>query len=177
MTIALCILVWQRQKKWIYRLLGAAPLCIHLVFGRFCEWFFEERQQIVFLSGHMHRTGVVTEMNYFNIQHYIPLMILFAAGISLMIAIYLAFGNSFKSVMAIAILFAGVGARMIVAFSSTVWASLNRTYTIFYFTLIGLTLMFANEIKTEKLKPLYYLLYAGLFYLAVTNVMAVYAVL
>lgn len=177
MTLLLCILVWQKNKSFSCRMLGAAPMLMHIFFGGFCKHIVENRLHISLFSMHMTETGVITETNYYNWKHYVPIIILFAMGIFLLMAIYLAFGDNYKSIYAGAILFGGLGGRMVVAFSATVWASLYRTYTVFDIAIIMLALIFANEIELDRLKKGQYALYALVVMFAVYNVYKVYTII
>ncbi|MBO5509466.1 MAG: hypothetical protein J5962_03285 [Lachnospiraceae bacterium] len=177
MSLLLCILVWQKHKELAYRILGAMPLLIHLFFARFCTWLFEEKLNFALFTAQLTESGVITEATYYNWRHYIPMVVMFAMGIFLLVDIYLAFGDNFKSILAGAILFGGLAGRMVVAFSSTVWASLNRTYTVFNMALIMLMVMFVNEIELDRLKKMQYVLYALIIFTALLNVQYVYKVI
>lgn len=157
-TFMLLCVVWQKRTSWVHRILGAMPFFIHGFFGYFMGWLLQTHLHIYVFAGHLTSTGVITEYNYFDWKRYIPMAIMFAFGIFLMIALYLAFGDCFKSIFAILMLFGGLAARMIVALSSSVWESGNRTYMIFEYALIMLSMLLLGELDVKKNKKLYMLL-------------------
>ena len=152
MTLFILIAVCQKQKKLIFRLMGAVPFAMYMFFGYFIGHILEDKNLIFIFQQRLLSRGIITEDNYYNLKDYIPLAILFFMGIMLIVSFYLIFGESFKSIIATVMLFGGLGGRMVVAFSTTVWASTDRPYTIMYFTFIMLALFVLNEIDFVKLK-------------------------
>lgn len=149
--ILLIVGVFMKYKNVFYRLISTVPLLCQLFLGVICEQFIEGRLHIAIFANRIESDGTITSGNYYRFVSYIPMIIIFIVSICLIVSIYLLFGNSNKTVVSIALLFGGLGARMVVAFSPTVWASLNRTFTVMYFALIGLAILLANEIDYNKL--------------------------
>jgi hypothetical protein len=168
LMLVLAAVVLQKHKNPLYRIMGVAPFLMEL--------FAVGLKKLGIIAG-VSNIGMINEMNYYRWQIYIPVGIMFAIGVMTVIALYLAFGDSFKSVLAIAMLVGGLAARMVVAFSSTVWASGNRTFTVFCFTLIFITVMLVNELYTGSFGKLRYAAYAVLVLMAAFNTVTIYQIL
>ena len=158
--IAIVILVFRRYKNVFYRLIAIVPLLSQLLFGIVCQRIVEGKFHIGIFANRLLKNGTIDESNYYRWVTYYPIVLLFGVSICLIVSVYLIFGNSRKSAVALALLFGGLGGRMVVAFSPTVWASSNRTYTVMYFAFIALGIMLANEIDYKALGKKKYILYA-----------------
>ena len=152
LTFLLACVVWQKRKSWIHRILGAVPFLMQLFFGYFMGWILQSHLHIFVFGGHLNKTGVITEYNYFEWKEYVPLIIMLLFGVSLVIALYIALGDTFQSIFAVVMLFGSLGARMIVAMSSTVWESGIRTYMVFEYVLILLSMLLFSKLDKSANK-------------------------
>jgi len=158
--ILVIILVFQKYKNWFYRLIACVSLLSQLFFGIGCQKILEERYHIGIFANRLLKNGTIDESNYYRWVTYYPIVFLFGVSICLIVSVYLILGNSEKFVMALALLFGGLGGRMVVAFSPTVWASSNRTYTVMYFAFIALAILLSTEINYKSMKKGKYVIVA-----------------
>lgn len=149
--ILVLVVIWSKTKQVFYRLIAMVPLLAQLVFGIGCNKLLEEKLHIGIFVNRMKSSGTIDESNYYRWVTYYPIVLLFAVSICLIVCLYIIFGNSKRSVMAIALLFGGLGGRMVVAFSPTVWASSNRTYIVMYMAFVCLGAMVAGELEYARL--------------------------
>lgn len=170
LSIVLLVLVFCKHKNRIYRFIGSVPFLSQLMFGIGFQKIVEDKFGIAIFSNRMTMTGTIDEANYFRWQTYYPIVLLFGVSICLIVAVYLAFGNSDKLIFAYALLFGGLLGRMILAFSPTVWASSFRTFTPMYFAYIALAIMMFNELDYKKLGKIKYVLAAILLCVTAKNV-------
>lgn len=167
MGAILVVLVFMKTKNWLYRLIGSALFLSHGFFGFFCNGILERRFQIGVFINRLHSSGTLDESNYYSWKSYYPIVFLFVVSICLIVSLYIVFGNTKKSLYAIGLLFAGLGARMVVAFSPTIWVSSSRTFIIMIFAFTGITVMLANELDWKKVGKIRYLVYLALMVMAV----------
>ena len=172
--LMLLILVFCKHKNWFYRLIGSVPFLSQLVFGIGCQKILEGRYGLVIFVNRMLKTGTIDEVNYYRWQSYYAIICLFLVCICLIVGVYLVFGNSNKTIFAFALLFGGLGGRMILAFSPTVWASSVRTFTTMYYAYIALTLMLVNEIDYKQLGRKKYVLLAILVCVTMKDLYTLY---
>ncbi len=168
MGMLIVYLVFVRTKNWFYRLIGLVPIMTQGVFGCFCNEILEKRLHIGIFINRMHSSGTIDESNYFDWKSYYPIVLLFLISICLIVSLYIIFCNNNKSVYAIVLLFAGLGAHMVVAFSPTIWVSSSRTFIAMYFVYAGITAMLANEVEWKHAGRIKYL------FGAVTTMLVVY---
>lgn len=159
MGIIIAVLIFMKTNNWFYRLIGLVPFLSQGFFGCFCNEILEKRLHIAIFVNRMHSSGTIDEANYYSWQSYYAIVLLFAISICLIVSLYIIFGNTTKSIYAIGLLFAGLGARMVVAFSPTIWVSSNRTFIVMYFVFIGITTMLINELDWKRLGKFKYGIY------------------
>ena len=167
--LVIAVLVFCKYKNWLYRLIASVPFLSQLVFGIGCEKIIENRLHIGIFVNRILKNGTIDESNYERWQTYYPIVLLFAVSICLIVSLYLIFGNSYKMIFAFALVFGGLGGRMILAFSPTVWASSYRTFTSMYFAFIALGIMLVNELDYKALGKKKYLLAAVLILVSGKN--------
>ena len=167
--LVIAVLVFCKYKNWLYRLIASVPFLSQLVFGIGCEKIIENRLHIGIFVNRILKNGTIDESNYERWQTYYPIVLLFAVSICLIVSLYLIFGNSDKMIFAFALVFGGLGGRMILAFSPTVWASSYRTFTSMYFAFIALGIMLVNELDYKALGKKKYLLAAVLILVSGKN--------
>lgn len=159
----LLVTVWYKTKNVLFRLISVVPLLAQVVFGWGCHYILELKMHIGVFENRLHTIGTINESNFFSWKAYYPIVLLFAISICLILSLYIAFGNSKESIFAVALLFSGLGGRMVLSFSPTIWASALRTYTVMYIVFIILAVMLTDKINFDKLGKLKYVLFAMLF--------------
>lgn len=150
MGILIMVLVFMKTKNVFYRLIGSALFLAQGFFGFFINGIVERRFHIAIFSNRMHSSGTIDEANYYSWKSYYAIVLLFIVSICLIVSLYIVFGNTRKSIYAIGLLFAGLGARMVVAFSPSIWVSSVRTFIMMYFAFIAITALLANEMDWKK---------------------------
>jgi len=72
--------------------------------------------------------GTITKDNFHLIQSYIPIVLLASIGICFLVSLYFCFEDKNKRILAIFIALLGLASRIVMGFSSTIWASMDRTF-------------------------------------------------
>lgn len=168
MGMLIIYLVFTKSKNWFYRLISLVPFLAQGFFGCFCNEILEKRMHIGVFINRMHSSGTIDESNYYDWKSYYPIVLLFIVSICLILSLYIIFGNTKKSIYAIVLLFAGLGARMVVAFSPTIWASSSRTFIAMYFAFIGVTAMLVNEVDWKNAGKIKYVFFG------LTSILVIY---
>lgn len=159
----LLVAVWHKTKNMVFRLIGMVPLVAQVVLGWGCHFILERRYNIYVLDNRLEVIGTINESNYFRWQTYYAIVLLFVISICLIASLYIVFGNTGTSIFAIFLLFAGLGGRMVLSFSPTIWASSLRTFTILYVVFFALAVMLSGTIDYRKLGKLKNALFTLLF--------------
>lgn len=161
--VIIAVLVWVKTNNKFFRFIGVAPLLSQIFFGCICNYIVERKLLIGIFDNRQHIIGTIDESNYYRWVSYYTIFCIFAVSIALIATLYIIFGNTKKSVISIALLFAGLGARMVVAFSPSIWESSVRTYTVTYFVFISLGAMLANTLDYKALGKRKNLLFTVIF--------------
>ncbi|VUZ22678.1 Uncharacterised protein [Acetobacterium wieringae] len=150
--ISLAIYIVSNYQSKFYRVIGIIPLSVGLIVGYAKPWLIAEYNNISNLIGAVPPNGMITVDNYLSLFPYVKLAIFLFTGISIVIGLYLVFGNTYKTIFAEALLFGGIASRVILGFSPSIWVSGDRTYLFLYFCLLMISLMIINQIKEDNLK-------------------------
>ncbi|MEA4806041.1 DUF6056 family protein [Acetobacterium wieringae] len=150
--ISLAIYIVSNYQSKFYRVIGIIPLSVGLIVGYAKPWLIAEYNNISNLIGAVPPNGMITVDNYLSLFPYVKLAIFLFTGISIVIGLYLIFGNTYKTIFAEALLFGGIASRVILGFSPSIWVSGDRTYLFLYFCLLMISLMIINQIKEDNLK-------------------------
>jgi len=148
-----CLLLFlsvnHKYQDPLYKLFSVIPLIVVSVFGiapRFVHFIPTFQSQLT-------KYGFITSSNFSILSSYIPVFILCFTFILILISLYLIFGNSYKSLLAISILIIGFLTRMILILSPTIWASGLRThFFMFVSIIICSTIIFQDLIITIPTK-------------------------
>lgn len=150
--ILLAIYIVSNYQSKFYRVIGIIPLSVGLIVGYAKPWLIAEYNNISNLVGAVPPNGMITVDNYLSLFPYVKIAIFLFTGISIVIGLYLVFGNTYKTIFAEALLFGGIASRVILGFSPSMWVSGDRTYLFLYFCLLMISLMIINQIKEDNLK-------------------------
>ena len=144
----LALLVWKRHNDYLYR--GIAGINLLICYG---IALFSSTSNSFFYGFSLFENGDITADNFNHLAEYIPIATyVFIIG-SIAISFYLIWGFTEKMILAQLIFGGGLATRMILSFSSSIYASGMRTYAAMYFCLIACVYMLVQEyIYGENLK-------------------------
>lgn len=143
----LCMVI--TQKKQLYIWIASIPLAASLIFGIFSKVLGETFPAILEIKNSITQYG--TGVNFASIRSWIPDSIIALVFISILISLFLIFNNKKNSVVMILIILLGFGSRMIMSFSPTIWASVERTYIFMYFAFIICSVFLYQVILTTEM--------------------------
>ena len=141
--------IFKVYKNNLYRVIALVPVVLGLAFGLFknvlCAVFpyFQNLYDLLVLPNVM-----LTPTNYTNFFNFMPLIFAFVLLASITLNILLIFKN-LKNNIAILIYVLGVGSRVAIGFSPTVFASTERTFLFFDFALIIISILVWKEFIKE----------------------------
>ena len=141
--------IFKVYKNNLYRVIALVPVVLGLAFGLFknvlCAVFpyFQNLYDLLVLPNVM-----LTPTNYTNFLNFMPLIFAFVLLASITLNILLIFKN-LKNNIAILIYVLGVGSRVAIGFSPTVFASTERTFLFFDFALIIISILVWKEFIKE----------------------------
>ena len=141
--------IFKVYKNNLYRVIALIPVVLGLAFGLFknvlCAVFpyFQNLYDLLVLPNVM-----LTPTNYTNFLNFMPLIFAFVLLASITLNILLIFKN-LKNNIAILIYVLGVGSRVAIGFSPTVFASTERTFLFFDFALIIISILIWKEFIKE----------------------------
>ena len=141
--------IFKVYKNNLYKAIALIPVVFGLAFGILknvlCAIFpyFQNLYDLLVLPNVM-----LTPTNYTNFLNFIPLIFAFVLFSSITLNILLIFKN-LKNNIAILIYVLGVGSRVAIGFSPTVFASTERTFLFFDFALIIISILIWKEFIKE----------------------------
>ena len=165
LSILLTVYVFNNYKSNYYRGIGMIPLSVAIIAGYSQSWLMVEYSNIANLIEKMPVNGMITVDNYLSLFPYVKIIIFLMTAIAIIIDLYLVFGNTYKTILAEALLFGGTASRMVLGFSPSIWVSGARTYVFLYFCLIIISLMIINQIKIDNIKKSWY--WPAIYYMLV----------
>ncbi len=133
--LVLAVLVWQRNKNVVYRLLGLFPLGMSLLFSYAMRFF----PFMAFFTEALGGEGMITLQNGRSVAAYLPMVLLYVIFIVCLVDVYLALGHTPVALAAVVTLVCGLLTRVAVGFSPTIWTSGARTGYFFCLTIIGVS--------------------------------------
>ncbi len=149
-SVLIFSLVCNKKSDISFRLLSLVPLA-----STFLERYFNSIlpvKLVYFINGRV-AYGAVSNEYLINLQNaslmatYIPMILAGFVLISIIISIFIIFGNSYYTITVYLILTLGFASRVIMGFSPTLFASSLRTYIFMYFAILSVMLMMFNELK------------------------------
>lgn len=144
--------VWRKTKNNIYRIIGAFPLGLQLTvsFGKTdSNGFIRELVQLVISN-----TGV-TARNWIKLSSYLPLFLYGFLISGIIMAFFVLLDDFYKAFECSFIFCIAIISGVIMGFSPTLFASVERTYIFCYFLLILLVLKlleYSENVFSDKEK-------------------------
>lgn len=152
LSILLAVYIVSNYRSIYYRAIGIIPLSVCLIAGYAKTWLVVGYNNMSNLVGEVPTNGMITVDNYLSFFPYVKLAVFLMTAITVMIGLYLVFGNTHKTILAEALLFGGTASRVILGFSPSIWISGDRTYLFLYFCLLIISLMIISQMKADHLK-------------------------
>ncbi len=149
-SILLLVYIINNYQSKYYRAIGVIPLSVGLIAGFAKTWLIVGYNNMSNIVGEVPINGMITVDNYLSLFPYVKLAIFLITAISVVIGIYLVFGNTYKTILAEALLVGGTASRVILGFSPSIWISGDRTYVFLYFCLLMISLMIINQMEADK---------------------------
>ncbi len=162
-ALLLAIFVFIKNKNVFYRMIGLVPVITTLGFGFYQEYTLKVFPILSFIPHSVTTEGIITFANSTNPPSFIPLLVVCAALSATIIAIYIAFGHTKASVIAMFAFCACFSTLAAIGFSPTVWSSARRTSFIFCMGLIFLSAMLFNRIYKNKRLTYPPILFLGIY--------------
>ncbi len=140
------------------RFIAAIPLVVQGIFGVFSEVFAPIFPYIVEAKEMLSATGYPLDINrpleFTDLTVWTPLLLMVCAFLAVLYSLYVVCENKKEALVYMVLFFGGFCTRVLMGFSPTVWASLDRTFLFFDFILIFLAVVIYN-ILTQKESPRY----------------------
>jgi hypothetical protein len=136
-SLLLMFAVHAKYKDTLYRVFAVIPLAMSLVFGNGFYVIVDRLfPHLASIDTEMTKYGLITLGNFTRVQSYIPLLLLLTTSMLVIILMYLIFGNTRKSLLALGILLSGFISRIILSFSPTIWVSGIRAHLVLIISMI-----------------------------------------
>ena len=149
--LLLFIGVFTKYKDPFYKVLGLFPLVMSVIFGNGFYVIVDRLfPHLALIDSELSKYGLITLGNFTSIQSYIPFLLLFMSAWVIAILVYLEFGNSEKSLIALGVLGLGVISRLVLSFSPTIFASGSRTFFLLFISIIICSVMVFQSLSLGK---------------------------
>ncbi len=162
--ILLAIVVWRVRKNVFDRSISFIPIAACLLFGFLPEYFQDKMPHISLIRARLATLG--TGFTFATPATWIPDACLFVVFICTIYSLIRAFNCSEARALAIGLLIIGLGTRVMIGFSPTIWVSGGRTASFLYFSLLMLAIMLIARLSnliSQKSKAVLSLLNILLF--------------
>lgn len=147
----LAIAIFSKYKDLLYRVFALIPLVMSMVFGNGFYVIVDRLfPHLATIDTEITQYGLITLGNFTRIQSYIPLLLLLMTAFVILILIYINFGNTWKSTIALGVLILGLISRLILAFSPTIWSSGIRTHFLMITSIIICSIMIFQDLAKRK---------------------------
>ena len=141
------VVVWQKHKDMVYRVIALFPTVLVVIFGPLRVVVEKYFPRLYILEGeYSDLYGMVSNNNYFRMSSYISFFILGLGVICIFTSILLVFDDLEESVLFCTVLLAGLCSRGMMGLSPTVVASGARTHIYMYFVFIVLLIAFTKKL-------------------------------
>lgn len=148
LLLLLCVLVFYKYTEPLYRAVAAIPLIVCAGLA-----LFANADHSQFYAFSVFEEGFITLENFNHLAEYVPLATYLLLICAIMINLYLVWGATEKMILGQLIFLGGLATRMIMSFSSSVYASNMRTFASMYFCLIALLVMLLLELSSMAAQP------------------------
>lgn len=133
--VLMFVAIWTRKERSDMMLFGAGVLLICvLIFSTLGSFFEQWIPAVAEIRGALTTNG--TLINPASFITWIPDLILLAISVLMLVMLYHSFDNKKLALLNVIILFSGFCSRLIMGFSPTIWASVDRTFIFMYFAII-----------------------------------------
>lgn len=129
--IVLVLLVWQCQKNWLWRLFACMPLLLKSV----CCWAAHSGGRFWIPLRHGNAVDI---MSADYAAPYAALSISVFFFVFVIVALYLAYGNTKQAIMLIGVFLIGEATSLAMMFSPTMFASMDRYFYPFHLAIVVL---------------------------------------
>lgn len=148
-SIFLLMAVRERCKDTFYRIVGAIPFIITVLFGVVGKLGLYSELAI---GGSLSKEGAITVDNYNHFSSYISVVLGIIVCLCILISFYVILNQYNHVILAASIFLGGLGSWMVMIFSPTIWASCARPFTTLNFVFLGLTIWLASLVSNTKEK-------------------------
>ncbi|MCI6189760.1 MAG: DUF6056 family protein [Clostridium sp.] len=146
--IILLFAIYLKYKKTWLMIFPSIPIGVYLL-SNILPWLKDKKIKV----GILYDFIPINNMNFDKIEAYIPFIICVLIILSLLVSIYLIFGNTKDSLFCMFILTIGILSRMAMVFSPTLYASGGRTFIFLDFSMIIVIIMIIKNIKRYTKYP------------------------
>lgn len=143
-----------KHKNKTLRVISGVPFVCSIVLGVFAYVISKVFPNIPNIVTSVTKYGTITKDNYHLIQSYIPIVLLASIGICFLISLYFCFEDKNKKILVMFIALLGIASRIVMGFSPTIWASMDRTFIYMYFSLIICAVMVYGELTETEITQL-----------------------
>lgn len=145
--------IYRKSKNLFNRIVVLFPV-LFSIFG-IIQSFFTEKQSTLskYIPGELHNCGLNKAVYSFEL---IPDVVFVLIVLCVLYSLFVLIENKGIYIVACFVFFLGLGSRMIMGFSPTVWASGYRTFYIMFVSLVIVSFLVVSEKqKTDKNEALY----------------------
>lgn len=146
-ALLLATLVWMKRTDFLSRMVSAAPAAASVMMGYFPNTLAAFLPRVSRMRDALHETGTGATLR--SIGTLIPDVFLGALFVCVVFGLMVALGRK-AGTSAVYVLCVGLGIRMMLGFSPTIWASGVRTFVPLYAVLIALSGLLLREIGRAK---------------------------
>ena len=152
LSIMIAIYIFNNYKDKFCRTVSVIPLVSILLMGLFkdeaCKLFpyLDMYKNII-----IQEKAMVTASNYTNLINFVPLIMSLAIIFSFILSILLIF-KTLRNNTAIVVFLMGLGTRIMMALSPTIFSSTNRTFVFLEFAMLIVSLLIWQEMSKKEEK-------------------------
>lgn len=148
-SLILAVYILKKYKNNLYRAIGLIPLVACLIFGVLKDIVCKLYPYFgIFCETLNAQQAILTPENYLDFINFIPLVLSFVVLGSIALNLLLIF-KSLQNNVAIVVYILGLMSRVALGFSPTVFASTDRTFLFFEFSLIIVSILIWQEFRKE----------------------------
>ena len=143
-TVVTFIRAMQSKKNDLHLLISAIPISVLLIFNVFSVFLKDYFPVIEHIKQALSKIGTGASIS--QLVSLVPDLILLIIICSILWSLFMSTEKREKFLFIIGILGIGFISRFVIAFSPTIWASVERTFIFFYATIIYVTLLLIVDI-------------------------------
>lgn len=170
-ALLLLISVFARYRDPLCRAISAVPLIVHLAFGVMREWFVKMMPGLNAIRYTEAPYGSITLQNCDKLASYLPAIVLAMTFLCALAAVCLAFREQHTGWFGALLLLGGLGSRVMMGLSPSIWFSSDRTFFFLYLSILLVIVLLLRDFHVEKRPQAPYLM-AGLAGLCALQVLS-----